>query len=236
MPRKPRIYLPGIPCHVIQRGNNRDACFYSDQDYRFYLDCLESACSRYKVQLHAYVLMTNHVHLLMTPSDAYGISRVMQSLGRRYVQYINREYRRSGTLWEGRHKASIVDAEKYLLTCMRYIELNPVRAGMVAHPGEYPWSSYRVNGQGEHDALITLHECYTRLGNSTEVRCHQYRSLFAYQLDVDDIHAIRSALTYSLPLGDERFIEQIEAAIGRSVGYAKRGRPCIREEEAGYVV
>ncbi|MCU7854046.1 MAG: transposase [Candidatus Thiodiazotropha sp. (ex Monitilora ramsayi)] len=236
MPRKPRIYLPGIPCHVIQRGNNRDACFYSDQDYRFYLDCLERACSRYKVLLHAYVLMTNHVHLLMTPSDAYGISRVMQSLGRRYVQYINRVYRRSGTLWEGRHKASIVDAEKYLLTCMRYIELNPVRAGMVAHPGEYPWSSYRVNGQGEHDALITLHECYARLGDSVDVRCHHYRSLMAYQLDIDDIHAIRSALIYSLPLGDERFIDQIEAAIGRSVGYAKRGRPGIREKEVGYIL
>lgn len=111
MPRKPRMYLPGMPCHVIQRGNNRDACFYAEQDYQFYLECLLDACRRYHVAVHAYVLMTNHVHLLMTPEDSEGISRVMQSVGRRYVQYINFEYQRSGTLWEGRHKASLVEAE-----------------------------------------------------------------------------------------------------------------------------
>ena len=124
MPRKPRMYLAGVPCHVIQRGNNRDACFYAEQDYQFYLDCLQDAGRRYRVAVHAYVLMTNHVHLLLTPKDTEGISRVMQSVGRRYVQYINFEYQRSGTLWEGRHKASLVQAEDYLFTCMRYIELD----------------------------------------------------------------------------------------------------------------
>jgi len=128
MPRKPRMYIGGLPCHVIQRGNNRDACFYSDQDYQFYLYQLGEVCRRYSVQLHAYVLMTNHSHLLMTPKDEWGISRVMQSLGRCYVQYINKTYRRTGTLWEGRHKSSLVDADRYLLACYRYIELNPVRA------------------------------------------------------------------------------------------------------------
>jgi putative transposase len=233
MPRKPRMYIAGIPSHVIQRGNNRGACFYSDQDYHFYLDCLGDACRRYKVSLHAYVLMTNHVHLLMTPSDANGISRVMQSLGRRYVQYINQEYCRSGTLWEGRHKASLVDAENYLLACMRYIEMNPVRAGMVAHPAEYPWSSYRMNGQSEHDPIVTKHECYSRLADTKEVRCRCYRDLFS-QLDSDDIHAIRRALEYSFPLGDEKFILQIETALRRKLGYAKQGRPRIREEVASY--
>jgi putative transposase len=129
MPRKTRMYLPDVPCHVIQRGNNREACFYADQDYQFYLECLSDACHRYRVQVYAYVLMTNHVHLLMTPSRQDSISLVMQSQGRRYVQYVNQRYRRTGTLWEGRHKASLIDGEEYLLTCMRYIEMNPVRAG-----------------------------------------------------------------------------------------------------------
>ena len=145
MPRKSRMYLPTIPCHVVSRGNNRDACFYADEDYLFYLECLGDACDKYAVALHAYVLMTNHVHLLLTPRDELGISRVMQSVGRRYVQYINYTYRRSGTLWEGRHKASLIDADRYLLACYRYIELNPVRANMVVDPADYRWSSYRVN-------------------------------------------------------------------------------------------
>ena len=152
MPRKPRMYLPGVPCHIVQRGNNRDVCFYSEQDYQFYLECLKSACKRYRVAVHAYVLMTNHVHLLMQPEDEAGISRVMQSLGRRYVQYINHTYRRSGTLWEGRYKSSLINAEEYLLACYRYIELNPVRANMVSHPADYRWTSYRFNGQGERYA------------------------------------------------------------------------------------
>ena len=145
MPRKQRPYLPGVPCHIISRGNNREACFYSDDDYLFYLECLADACKRYQVALHSYVLMTNHVHLLMTPATGTGLSQVMQSVGRRYVQYVNINYKRSGTLWEGRHKASLVDAKYYLLACYRYIELNPVRANMVAHPADYRWSSYRVN-------------------------------------------------------------------------------------------
>jgi putative transposase len=148
MPRKPRMYLPSIPAHIVQRGNNRDACFFSDDDYLYYLEVLGQGLRRYGVKLHAYCLMTNHVHLLMTPKDNVGISRVMQHLGRLYVLYINRTYRRSGTLWEGRHKASLVNAEEYLLTCYRYIELNPVAAGMVNTPEQYRWSSYRWHAWG----------------------------------------------------------------------------------------
>jgi putative transposase len=180
--------------------------------------------------------MTNHVHLLMTPREADAISRVMQSLGRRYVQYINREYARSGTLWEGRYKACLVDAENYLLTCMRYIELNPVRAGMVEQPTQYPWSSHRANAQAEDNGLITLHERYARLGSTAESRCQQYRRLFYDQIDSDEIHAIRNALAYSIPLGDEEFVRQIEATLGKKFGYAKRGRPKVREDEATYCV
>lgn len=235
MPRKPRMYMAGMPCHVIQRGNNRDACFFAEQDYQFYLECLADACRRFRVAVHAYVLMTNHVHLLMTPEDAEGISRVMQSVGRRYVQYINFEYRRSGTLWEGRHKASLVDAETYLLTCMRYIELNPVRASMVRHPAEYPWSSYRTNGQGERSSLINPHPGYLDLGAEDQERLTAYRSLFATCVDYTDLHAIREAIQFCTPLGNERFKEQIEHALGRSTGYAKRGRPGINEEWAIYL-
>jgi putative transposase len=228
------MYMAGVPSHVIQRGNNRDVCFFAEQDYLFYLDCLHSACERYHVNVHSYVLMTNHVHLLITPDDGYGISRVMQSVGRRYVQYINYEYRRSGTLWEGRHKATLVDAEQYLLTCMRYIELNPVRANMVTHPGEYPWSSYRYNAQGAPSALLNPHAEYLALDNDTIERQYAYRCLFDNQLDKEDIHQIRQAAQFSMPLGNERFKQQIEAALGREIGQARRGRPSIKEEEVQY--
>lgn len=225
MPRKPRMYLPGVPAHVIQRGNNRDACFFHEDDYRFYRQCLAEACTRYSVDLHAYVLMTNHTHLLMTPARADGISWVMQSLGRRYVQYINKTYRRTGTLWESRHKASLVSADDYLLACYRYIELNPVRAGMVAHPGDYHWSSYRANAYGKSTRLLTGHSVFTALGKTPGERHHAYRELFRHELATQVIHAIRTAASFSLPLGNDRFKAQVEAALGRTTGHAARGRP-----------
>ena len=131
MPGKPGMYLPSIPGHVVQRGNDRDPSFFEEENYLSFLDCLKDACGRYDVAVHAYILMTNHIHLLMTPSTDSGISRVMQLLGNRYVQYINKKYRKTGTLWEGRHKASLIDAEQYLLTCYRYIEMNPVRVNVL---------------------------------------------------------------------------------------------------------
>ncbi len=135
MPRKTRMYLPGVPAHVVQRGHNRSACFFSDDDHLFYLECLGQGLRRYGVRLHAYVLMTNHVHLLMTPDEDSSISRLMQHVGRLYVLYVNKRYRRSGALFEGRHKASLVAADDYLLTCYRYIEMYPVAAGMVPVAG-----------------------------------------------------------------------------------------------------
>jgi putative transposase len=228
MPRKPRMYLAGVPCHVVQRGNNRDACFFTDDDYRFYLEALGDACRRYQADLHAYVLMTNHVHLLMTPQAADAVSRVMQSLGRRYVQYVNRTYRRCGTLWESRHKASLVDAEHYLLACYRYIELNPVAAGMVSHPGNYRWSSFACNAWGNTDDLVSPHAVYIRLGEDAASRQSQYRALFASQLAMEQIHAIRTALDFSMPLDNDRFRKEIACALGRSIGQSRRGRPCNR--------
>lgn len=233
MPRKPRMYLPHIPCHVVQRGHNRQACFYADEDYRFYIQSLNDARQRYDVAVHAYCLMTNHVHLLMTPMTTSGISRVMQSVGRKYVQYINKTYRRSGTLWEDRHKASLIQADDYLLRCYRYIEMNPVQAQMVNHPGEYPWSSYRYHAYGEVDPLITPHHLYEQLDRDTYLRQENYRSLFMTELDKDELHAIRRAVEFSMPLGNDRFRAEIEQALGRKIGYAKRGKPKqVRKEES----
>ena len=225
MPRKPRQYWPDVPCHVLQRGNNRNPTFFDDADRRRYLDALASACRRYRVALHAYVLMTNHVHLLMTPQDTAGISRVMQSVGRCYVQYLNGRFRRSGTLWEGRHKSSLVCTESYLLTCMRYIELNPVRAGMAHHPADYPWSSFGHNALGKADSLLSPHPLYLGLGLTDGERRYAYQQLFAVALTTEQLQTIRKAATFSMPLGNERFREQIEAELGRSLGHAARGRP-----------
>jgi len=145
MARKPRVFLQGVAQHVVQRGNNREPCFFAEADYQFYLECLAESATKYACQLHAYVLMTNHVHLLVTPENESSLSGMMQSLGRRYVRYVNHTYKRTGTLWEGRYKSSLVQSENYLLTCSRYIELNPVRANMVETPAEYRWSSYGHN-------------------------------------------------------------------------------------------
>jgi len=230
MPRQPRYPLAGIPQHVIQRGNNRQATFFANGDYRFYLNCLREAADRHDCHIHAYVLMTNHVHLLMTPQQPGAIAKVMQSVGRRYVQYVNYLYQRSGTLWEGRYKASLVDSERYLLTCYRYIELNPVRASMVSDPADYRWSSYRAHALGRGDSLITDHAGYLALGESIGVRCAAYRSLFERVLDKDLLATIRSSLNECRVLGDERFKDQIEAALNRPVRAGQRGRPRKRKD------
>ena len=215
MPRKPRFELPGVPQHVIQRGNNREPCFYGEADYRRYLDDLRNAAEKYECVVHAYVLMTNHVHLLVSSSAAYGISQMMQSLGRRYVRYINREYRRTGTLWEGRFKAALVDTDAYLLTCMRYIESNPVRAAMVGHPGEYRWSSYAANAHGAADRLIRPHPLYLALGRSLLQTQQAYRELFRQVVDDEQLHAIREALNHELVLGRSHFKDKVEAMTAR---------------------
>jgi putative transposase len=225
MPRKPRFFVAGIPTHVVQRGNNRQAIFFAENDYRVYLGWVGEAAKRWKCAVHAYVLMTNHVHLLVTAQDGEGISRLMQYVGRRYVPYINHEYGRTGTLWEGRFKSSLAQAGSYVLACHRYIELNPVRAGMVATPGDYPWSSYRSNALGEEDALLSAQADYLALGRSDSERRSAYRALFATELDQDTITQMRTCLQTGTPLGNDRFRAQIEQALGRSVGLSRRGRP-----------
>ena len=210
MPRKPRFNLLGVPQHVIQRGNNREPCFYSEQDYLHYLTDVKEVAKKFDCHIHAYVLMTNHVHLLLTPMIENGISLFMQSIGRRYVRYFNETYNRTGTLWEGRYKASLVDSDSYLLSCMCYIEMNPVRATMVAHPDEYKWSSYNQNAQVSNRTLVDHHPVFETLGDSIEERQFVYRGLFERYFDNDVIHQIRDALNQELVLGRTVFKEKIE--------------------------
>lgn len=223
--RKPRFNMPGSPQHVIQRGNNRQATFFAEEDYRVYLECLAEAAQKYECPIHAYVLMTNHVHLLVTPGQPESLSRMMQSVGRRYVQYINYSYKRSGTLWEGRYKASLIQSEQYLLTCMRYIELNPVRANMVDRPEDYKWSSYRANACGAKDDLLIPHIEYDALGANSESRQEAYRALFYAQLDPEMLAEVRTSLNGELVTGTGRFKAEIETMLGRQVQMGKRGRP-----------
>ena len=224
MPRRPRILLADHPLHIVQRGINREPCFFADEDYQCYLHWLEEAARDCRCTIHAYVLMTNHVHLLLTPTTPGAPARLMQSLGRRYVQYANRQYRRTGSLWEGRYKSSVVQAESYLLACMRYIELNPVRATMVVDPGDYRWSSYRANGLAQPDARLTPHSIYLGLDAEPAFRRNAYRALFHPQLDAEAASEVRQALKLGMPLGNRRFAEAICARLGIRGNSGKRGR------------
>ncbi len=223
MARLSRYVLPGQPQHVIQRGNNREPVFYEDADYHFYLEKLEAACKKHGCSLHAYVLMTNHAHLLLTPNTSQGIGKVMQMLGRYYVQYFNYTYDRTGTLWEGRYKATLLDSEAYLLTCMRYIELNPVRAGMVEHPRDYPWSSYHYNALGEENELIVAHPLYENLGSTEETRQAAYRALFKRHIAERTLEELREATNKAWVLGNDRFRRKIERKLERQVAPKPRG-------------
>lgn len=224
MPRRARMYLPGLPYHLVQRGNNREPCFIEPENYRFYLDLWRTLSETYGVSVHGYCLMTNHIHFLVTPAEKSSISSAMKVVGSRYAQYINRNYNRTGTLWEGRHRSSLVQSDKYLLTCMRYIELNPVRARMVARPEEYRWSSYGVNAWG-NQFWLTPHREYLGLGESATARCHAYRELFRQHIDEADLHLIRKAAHYCQPIGGDRFRHIIEEKYGIKLGQMQRGRP-----------
>ncbi len=228
MPRRPRIKLANIPQHIVQRGINREPC----EDYHCYLHWLEKSAVDWHCTIHAYVLMSNHVHLLVTPESETGTAKLMQALGRRYVQYINRSYRRSGGLWEGRYKSSAIQAETYLLTCMRYIELNPVRAGMVQDPGQYRWSSYRHNGLGQADSRITAHPLYHGIAREGTERQANYRALFRSELDEAALGDIRLALSQGQPLGENRFSEKICAASGIRRTQKRPGRPAGKSNQS----
>ena len=224
MARLPRYVLPGEPQHVIQRGNNRCPIFRSDRDYGVFLKWLAEASRKHRCDIHAFVLMTNHVHLLVTPHAEESISKAMQSLGRRYVQYFNKRYGRTGTLWEGRYRATLVDTERYLWACHRYIESNPVRAGLVRHPAEYAWSSHRRHAHGKPNPVVRPHPLYESLGRDPRERQERYRGFFQTPLPEQTLAAIRQATNKGWALGSDGFKTRIGRILGRRVDPLPRGR------------
>ena len=228
MPRQPRFYYPGAVLHVVQRGNDRGRVFVGDHDRRFFVRCLIEASRTHGVAVHAYVLMTNHVHLLVSPGDEHAMPRTMQTLGRRYVSWFNHAHGRTGTLWEGRYKAALVDTDAYFFTCMQYVERNPVRAGMVEAPAEYRWSSYGANALGQDDALLTPHALYADLGADVTERCNAYRKSFEQAISADVLHAIRDATRFEWALGSDAFRHLVEARTGRRASRLPLGRPVGR--------
>ncbi|QAU23264.1 transposase [Dyella sp. M7H15-1] len=224
MPRSPRFDVADVSQHVIQRGLSRAQCFFAPADYRCYMTQLLHASRRWQCAVHAYVLMNNHVHLLVTPSTVGALASMMQAIGRNYVSYVNATYHRSGTLWEGRYKSCLVDTDDYLLSCYRYIELNPVRKGLVDEPSAYPWSSYGCNALGNSDPLIIPHMQYLALGNEKEERLRAYRRLFAADIDNKRLEEIRTYIQQQRALGSPAFQNWVESVLGR---YAK-ARPAHR--------
>jgi putative transposase len=227
MPRQPRFFFPGAVLHVIQRGNNRARVFTCAADYRFYLDCLGDASTQHGVAIHAYVLMPNHVHVLVSPSDARSLPRMMQKVGRKYVAKFNFMHARTGTLWEGRYKATLVDTDEYLLACQRYVELNPVRACIVATPADYRWSSHRANAYGCQDRLVTPHCAFAAMAGAVD-RYEAYRRLFDLPLPSDIIERIREATQFEWALGDQRFRARVASLTARRPEKMPMGRPRLR--------
>jgi putative transposase len=225
MPRHLRILVADHPFHVIQRGVNRSICYVDDGDRALFLGLLRELCTLHGCALHAYVLMTNHFHLLVTGQTPQSISIMMKNLGQRYVQFFNRKHGRSGTLWEGRFRSSLVDSEAYLITCHRYIEMNPVRARMVQHPAQYEWSSHRGNVGLGSDSLITPHRLYLRLGEDDVRRKQAYRELFGALVAEQDLRAIRDAVNGGYALGRPAYLEEMTKRLTRKVTAGAGGRP-----------
>jgi putative transposase len=233
--RHAQIAVAGFPLHLIVRGIDRTAIFFRESDRRAFLDSLGQVAAAERVSVHAYALMTNHVHLLASPATEQGASRLMKGLGFRYVQYVNRNCGRTGTLFKGRFRSSLVEGERYLLACYRYIELNPVRAGLVADPDAYPWTSYRANALGIPDPVLTAHPLYASLGETDEARHAAYRSLFVDALAEDMLREIRAATNGGYALGGARFQREIATMLGRRTWRGCPGRPPKPQRDANQI-
>ncbi len=225
MPRKLRIDVPGFSQHIIQRGVNRAACFCDDHDHQFYQVSLGESVRKNCCRIHAYVLMSNHVHLLVTGGEAGCISSMMQNLGRRYVRYFNTRHDRTGTLWEGRFKSSLIDSEQYLLACYRYIEMNPVRSGMVSRPQDYRWSSVHANAYGQWDVRVDPHSVYLQLGSDVAKRLASYRHFLEEDIGQGEVDSIRDHVNQGKVLGSSKFQEHLGVLTGLNVKLAPMGRP-----------
>jgi putative transposase len=225
MARLPRYSIINQPQHIIQQGRDGQQIFFEDQDYQYFHDCLDAAAYNYQLEVHAYVLMPDHVHILATPGNTDSISRTTQSIGRNYVQYFNECYSGSGTLWEGRYRATVVESRQYLLACSRYIELNPVRNGLVSKPTDYRWSSYAHNALGKFDEMITAHKQYQQLGDDDKSRVKAYRAMFKQKLRAEMVQQITDATLKGWILGDSKFARKIEKLSGRRATQLPKGRP-----------
>jgi len=225
MPRTARFIVPCVPLHILQRGHNRCPCFVEASDYDLYLRLLEQFSHLHGCRVHAYALMTNHIHLLATPERADSASEMMRSVNQRYVQAMNRRLGRSGTLWEGRFRSSLVDSESYLFVCHRYLEMNPVRARMVSFPGQYPWSSYRVNAEGARSSLVVAHSLFQDLGVDPPARQTQYRSMFDTPLSLLQLDSVRRAIKTDRPLGGQAFVARLGLQVGKPLSPPEMGRP-----------
>ncbi|CAN5551828.1 transposase [soil metagenome] len=232
MARLPRLTVPGYPHHIIQRGNNRQAIFSSTADYQMLLALLDENAQKFDVALHAYVLMDNHFHLLATPKTAEGLPQMMQAVGRRYVRYFNDSQGRSGTLWEGRYRSTLIDADHYLLACMVYIDLNPVRAGLVKEAASYPWSSHAHYVGLRSDKMITPHALFWTLGNTPFSREAAYAELVAYGITPAQQEALTQAALSGWALGDEKFVANLQKQTSRRLKKTLPGRP-LRLEKIG---
>jgi putative transposase len=231
MARQPRLISPDLPVHIVQRGNDRMECFREDNDFLFYRTQLSRLCKKFECALHAYCLMTNHVHLLLTPASANACAGQMKELSQTYAHYFNRKYARTGTLWEGRFRSCLVESAPYVLACYRYIELNPVRAGLVAHPSLYPWSSYAANAGIRDDALIAPHGEFTSLGTETKKRHSVYRSFTEEALAPAMLAEIRAATAGGYPLASDEFRSALRLRAGRRLERGRAGRPAKVAED-----
>jgi putative transposase len=227
MARLPRLTIPGYPHHIIQRGNNRQAIFAASGDYEALLAMFEEYSEKSGVAIHAYVLMSNHFHLLATPQTAEGIPAMMQSVGRRYVRYFNQQQGRTGTLWEGRYKSTLIQAERYLLACMVYVDLNPVRAGMVRDPADYPWSSHNHYVGRRTDRLVTPHPLYWELGNTPFAREAAYAELVRTGISIEQQNALTDSALRGWALGQADYVADLQRRTERRVSKTKVGRPPI---------
>ncbi|MBI5275240.1 MAG: transposase [Burkholderiales bacterium] len=228
MARLPRLTVPGYPHHIIQRGNNKQPVFADKRDYEVLLGLLEEQSKKHAVAVHSYVLMSNHFHLLVTPSTDEGVPLMMQSIGRSYVRYFNDRHGRSGTLWEGRYKSTLVQAERYLLACMAYIDLNPVRAGMVADPADYPWSSHAHYIGRRADRLVTPHPIYWELGNTPFARDAAYLDLIRNGISQEQQRALTNATIQGWALGEPDYVADLQRRTERRVTKGQAGRPFKR--------
>jgi putative transposase len=225
MARLPRLVVPNQPHHVIQHGIDLQPVFRDADDHVAFLTWLREAAKQFKIAIHAYVLMPDHLHLLATPSDDVGLGRMMQWIGRHYVPYFNQKYGRAGTLWQGRYKATVIDTERYFMACSAYIELNPVRSGVSPSAEDYPWSSYRHHIGASPAPLVTDHPLYWALGNTPFDREAAYKNLVEQGVAADMVSAITDATRKGWALGSEKFKSQLQKTGNRRVQPAKRGRP-----------